>query len=137
MVARSEVFRAVDDRTHRALWQDLGTACLDAVWRQRWRERDVQPGWIEARWKADEDLDAVVPPDDEGRAAFGQVDWITVEDHTNTSASGTIDRYQHLTVWCGRGLITATIRHDDALDLDATAVRVALAGYRRLWQLDR
>jgi hypothetical protein len=136
-VARIEVFRDADDRTHRAAWQEHGPACLDAVWRERWSEREVVPGWIEARWKDDDDLDAVLPADDEGRAAFGQVDWITVEDHTNTAASGTIDRYQHVTVWCGRGLVTATVRHDDALDLDATTVRVALAAYRRLWQLDR
>ena len=137
VVPRVEVFREVDDRAHRAAWQEHGTACLDAVWRQRWRERDVEPGWIEARWKDDEALDAVVPADPEARAALGQVDWIAVEDQTNTAATGTIDQYQHVTVWCGRGLVTVTVRHDDALDLDATTVRVALAAYRRLWALDR
>ncbi|MGN6695346.1 MAG: hypothetical protein ACTHN0_14315, partial [Aquihabitans sp.] len=122
VVPRIEVFRDPDDRRHRAAWQEHGPACLDAVWRERWTERDVAPGWIEARWKDDADLDAAAPTDDEGRAAFGQVDWISVEDHTNTAASGTIDRYEHLTVWCGRGLVTATVRHDDALDLDTTTV---------------
>lgn len=137
VVPRVEVFADVDDRDHRAAWQEVGPRCLGAVWRERWREREVEPGWIEARWKPDEERGAVVPADDEGRAAFGQVDWITVEDHTQVSATGTIDRYQHVSAWCGRGLITATIRHDDALDLDASTVRVALAAYRRLWQLDR
>lgn len=137
VVPRVEVFAAVDDRSHRAAWREHGTGCLDAVWRQRWRERDVVPGWIEARWKPADDVEAVLPSDEEARAAFGQVDWITVEDQTNTAASGTVERYQHVTVWCGRGLVTVTLRHDDALDLDATTVRVALAAYRRLWTLDR
>lgn len=136
VVPRIEVFADPDDRELRAAWTEHGTACLDAVWRQRWRERDIEPGWIEARWKADDEIDAVAPVDDESRAALGQVDWITVEDQTHTAASGTIDRYEHVTVWCGRGLITATVRHDDALDLDATTLRVALAAYRRLWQLE-
>ncbi|HWJ96509.1 MAG TPA: hypothetical protein VNQ33_00035, partial [Acidimicrobiales bacterium] len=137
VVARNEVFRDADDRAHRALWQEHGPACLDAVWRQRWREREAEPGWIEARRWSDDELEAASPADGEGRAAFGQVDWITVEDHTNTASSGTIDRYQHVSVWCGRALATVTLRHDDALDLDGTTVRIALAAYRRLWQLDR
>lgn len=137
VVVRTEVFAGADDRRHRAAWQEHGPACLDAVWRERWREREVAPGWIEARWKPVEDVEVVVPVGEDGRAAFAQVDWITVEDHTHTASSGMVERYQHLSVWCGRGLVTATLRHDDALDLDATTVRVALAAYRRLWQLDR
>ncbi len=137
LVARVETFADADDRSHRTAWQAHGTACLDAVWRQRWRERDVAPGWIEARWKADDDIGAAAPPDDEARAALGQIDWITVEDQTGTSGSGVVQRYEHLSVWCGRGLVTVTVRHDDALDLDPIAVRAALAAYRRLWQLDR
>ena len=137
VVPRVEVFRDADDRMHRRAWREHGTRCLDAVWRQRWREREVEPGWIEARWKPDDDIEAAAPADEEGRAALGQIDWITVEDHTNTATSGTIERYQHLSVWCGRGLTTVIVRHDDALDLDATGVRVGLAAYRRLWTLDR
>ena len=137
VVPRVEVFREVDDRVHRVAWQEHGTQCLDAVWRQRWRERDVAPGWIEARWKPDDAVSVVAPTDDEGRAAFDQIDWITVEDQTHTATTGTVDRYEHVSVWCGRALATVTIRHDDVLDLDATTVRVSLAAYRRLWALDR
>lgn len=137
IVPRVEVFADADDRAHRAAWQELGPACLDAVWRQRWRERDTEPGWIEARWKGAEAIDAVAPTDPEGVGALGQIDWITVEDHTGTSASGIVERYQHLSVWCGRALATVTLRHDDALDLDAIALHAALGAYRRLWQLDR
>ena len=137
IVPRIEVFAEVDDRSHRATWKMLGPPCLDAVWRERWKERDVTPGWIEARWKDADEVAAVAPADDEGAAAFEQVDWITVEDHTNVAESGTIDRYQHVSIWCGRALATITLRHDDALDLDDTTARVALAAYRRLWQLDR
>ncbi len=137
VVPRVEAFADADDRTHRAAWRMLGPACLDAVWRERWRERDVTPGWIEARWKPDEEIAGVHPSDEEEVGALGQIDWITVEDHTTTAETGTIDRYQHLTVWCGRAMATVIVRHDDALDLDATTMRVALAAYRRLWQLDR
>jgi hypothetical protein len=129
VVPRVEVFAEVDDRSHRAAWKMLGPACLDAVWRERWRERDVAPGWIEARWKDEADVAAVAPTDDGGAGALGQIDWVTVEDHTTNAETGTI--------WCGRALATVIVRHDDALDLDATTMRVALAAYRRLWQLDR
>ena len=137
VVPRVEAFADPDDRSHRAAWRMLGPACLDAVWRERWREREVVPGWIEARWKDDDEIAAVAPTDDDGLAALGQIDWITVEDHTTTPETGTIERYQHVTVWCGRGLATMIVRHDDALDLDGTTMRVALAAYRRLWTLDR
>ena len=137
VVPRVEVFAEVDDRAHRAAWRMLGPACLDAVWRERWREREVSPGWIEARWKDEGDIAAVAPADDEGLGALGQIDWISVEDHTTAAESGTVDRYQHLTVWCGRALATVIVRHDDALDLDDTSLRLGLAAYRRLWQLDR
>jgi hypothetical protein len=136
-VSRVETFADGDDRSHRAAWQAHATGCLDAVWRQRWRERDVDPGWIEARWKDDGDIDAVRPADDQGRAALGQIDWVTVEDQTTTAATGTVERYQHLTIWCGRALATVTIRHDDVVDLDDVAMAAALAAYRRLWTLER
>ncbi len=137
VVPRVETFAEADDRSHRAAWRMLGPACLDAVWRERWRERDVAPGWIEARWKAAEEIVAVAPAGEEGVGALGQIDWITIEDHTTSAASSTVDRYQHVTVWCGRGLATVIVRHDDALDLDQTTMGVALASYRRLFQLDR
>lgn len=136
VVPRVETFADVDDRAHRAAWRMLGPACLDAVWRERWRERDVAPGWIEARWKAPDEIAAVAPAAEAVAGALGQIDWVTVEDHTTTAESGTIDRYQHITVWCGRALATVIVRHDDALDLDAATMRVALASYRRLFLLD-
>ncbi|MCU1371310.1 MAG: hypothetical protein JWO77_2504 [Ilumatobacteraceae bacterium] len=137
VVPRVEVFADPDDRDHRAAWKEHATACLDAVWRLRWRERDTEPGWIEARWKDPDVIGAVASADDEGGGALGQIDWITVEDQTGTATSGIVERYQHLTVWCGRGLATITLRHDDALDLDDVALHAAFGAYRRLWQLDR
>jgi hypothetical protein len=137
VVPRVEVFADPDDRSHRAAWQEHATACLDAVWRLRWRERDTEPGWIEARMKDAAAIEAVAPTDPEGRGALGQIDWVTVEDQTGTAASGTVVRYEHVTVWCGRALATVTLRHDDAVDLDDVALRAALGAYRRLWQLDR
>jgi hypothetical protein len=137
LVVRVEAFADPDDRAHRAAWRTHGTDCLDAVWRERWKEREITPGWIEARWKAEDDVGAVAPIDEEGRGALGQIDWITVEDQTGTNDTGVVARYEHLSVWCGRGLVTLTVRHDDALDLDAISMGAALAAYRRLWQLDR
>lgn len=136
IVPRVEAFASGDDRAHRAAWTEHGTACLDAVWRERWRERDVVPGWIEARWKADDAIAEVAPAGNETGAALGQIDWITVEDHTSTPTSGTVDRYEHLTIWCGRALATVTVRHDDAIDVDLVSAAVGLAAYRRIWRLD-
>lgn len=136
-VVRVEVFASGDDRAHRAAWTDHGPRCLDAVWRQRWRERDVEPGWIESRWKRDDAIEAVMPAGDEARRAVGQVDWISVEDQTSTARTEIVERYEYVTVWCGRATATVTVRHDDALDLDGVTLAVALAAYRRLWQLDR
>ena len=135
-VARLETFAAGDAAEHRATWQEHGTACLDAVWRARWRERDRTPGWIEARVKAAEDLDALDLTDD-WRSLLEQVDWIVVEDHTGSTESASITSYEHLTIWCGRAVATLTIRHDQQLDLATTAVSAAVAAYRRLYQLDR
>lgn len=133
-VARVEVFAEVGT-AHRAAWQEHGARCLDAVWRQRWHERDRVPGWIEATWKPQDRIDAVTA-DDAWREALGQVDWLTVEDQTGTSETGVVTRYEHLSIWCGRALATLTVRHDDALDLDPPAVAAAMAAYRRLWTLD-
>ena len=144
IVARVEVFSLADDRAHRSLWQEHATRCLDAVWRERWQEREVEPGWIEARWKP-EHAGAVGPHDgdheDRGAdaehdAAERQIDWITVEDHTSTSVSGIVDRYEHVTMWCGRAVATLTIRHDDAIDVDEVTHDASMATYRRIWQLD-
>lgn len=136
-VVRVEIFADADDRVHRAAWTDHGLGCLDAVWRQRWRERGVTPGWIESRWKTDQAISAVAPADDDASAAVAQFDWITVEDQTATAQTQAVERYEHLTVWCGRATATITVRHDDVLDLDGVTMAAGLAAYRRLWQLDR
>jgi len=119
-VLRLEVFASPDSGGHRAAWQDDGVACLDALWRQRWRERDREPGWIEARWV---DRGAVV-------------DWITVEDHTDTPATDVVVRYEHLSVWSGRTLATVTIRHDQGQDVSDAAERASSALAGRLGALD-
>ena len=54
VVLRVEAF-AGDAAAIRARWSDLAEPCLDAVWRQRWREREREPGWIEARWRTPSD----------------------------------------------------------------------------------
>ena len=135
-VARVEVFDTTDSAAHRAAWRDHSCACLDAVFRERWRERDRVPGWIEARPKPDEAV-APLAVDDGWRAALDQIDWLTVEDHTGSEESASVTSYEHLTIWCGRAIATLTVRHDAALDLDASSAGAAMAAYRRLWQLDR
>lgn len=136
LVARIEVFADPDDRAHREAWSAHGTGCLDAVWRERWREREVEAGWVEARWKdagSVADAASAVGPDP---AALADIDWIVVEDHTGSAASGVVTRYQHLTIWCGRALATVILRHDGSLDLDEPSLRAATAAHRRLRQLD-
>lgn len=120
-VARFEVYTG-DDHDHRAAWQAHGRACLDETFRDRWRERDRTPGWIEARWLDD---------DEDGRptAALGEadaaVDWLRVEDHTGSGDAVTV--YEHVTVWCGRLTATLTFRRDLALDIDEAVVSACRA----------
>ena len=122
-VARVEVFADADQRNHRATWQARAEDCLDATWRARWQERDVEPGWIEATW---------MRPDDRPREAFGDpevdesVDWLVVEDHTGPDVAV----YEHVTSWCGRLHHTLTVRHVLGVDLRgpiANACRSVLA----------
>jgi hypothetical protein len=58
-VLRVEAFadREVDHRPHRAAWTLEGSASLVETWRQRWVERDVEPGWIEVTRRDDASID--------------------------------------------------------------------------------
>lgn len=132
-VLRTEVFADADDALHRSLWNEHGRASLGATWRQRWREREVEPGWIEARWvKAEERPDplhvfsAAEPPPGVASA----VDWARIEDHTGSGEEVTV--YEHLTIWCGRAHATLTVRHGLGLDVDAEAAQAAVSVYDRL-----
>lgn len=124
VVARLEVFEQADPTAHRAAWRDHGVSCLDEVWRQRWRERDRTPGWIEARWHGDGDPLGVA------------ADWITVEDQTGVADTGAVTLYEHVSVWDRRALATVTIRHDLGTDLDDEVERVVTQVRRRLADLD-
>lgn len=133
-VLRSEVFADADDAPHRACWQRSGEAALDATWRQRWRERDRTPGWIEARLvppaERPDPLHAFVDAEPQGVAAA--VDWFRIEDHTDTSGDGAVTVYEHLTVWRGRCHAVLTVRHDLGLDLDDVTAAAAATIFVRL-----
>lgn len=121
---------------HRAAWTARAEASLDATWRERWIERGVVPGWIEARWVGVSErpdplhaFEAAMPPP--GPAAA--IDWLRVEDHTGDGSSVAV--YEHLTVWAGRSQGTLTIRHEHMLNLDNEAASAASklhASLRRL-----
>lgn len=127
-VARVEVYGSADDREHRAAWRAHGPACLDATWRQRWRDREVEPGWVEARWQPDDDR----PRDDLGPSADEAVDWLVVEDHTGTDVAV----YEHVTIWCGRLQFTLTVRHLLGVDLGDAIAFGAAAVVRRATATD-
>lgn len=118
-VARVEVFAEVDDEAHRAVWRELGTEVLDATWRQRWRDRDSQPGWIEASWQQIDDR----PDELRNTPTDALVDWIVVEDHTG----GSVVAYEHVTVWCARLQLTLTVRHLLGVDLRDAVASACLA----------
>jgi hypothetical protein len=134
MVARVEVFADDDPHgAHRAAWHEHGPASLDATWRQRWRERDREPGWIEARWRPPTER-----PDPlrlEGPAAAPEaasIDWIVVDDHTGADEADAVTAYEHLSLWSGRVLVTLTLRHHHGDDVDDVACAAALAACRRV-----
>lgn len=138
LVARVEVFAEVDEGEHRAAWRTHGEGCLDAVWRQRWRERDQAPGWIEARWRSIGDRpDLVRPGSPIAHGAADAVDWLTVEDHTGAEASDAVVSYEHLTVWADRAVVTLTLRHRHGEDADEVAARAASAAWERAGALSR
>lgn len=123
LVVRHEVFAAADDGRHRALWQRRGPASLEATWRARWRERDVEPGWVEAR---------AVEGADRGPVDADDLDWFRVEDHTDLRGGIDVTVYEHLSVWAGRHLVTLTLRHPHELDVDEAAHAAAAAVGRSL-----
>lgn len=151
IVTRVEAYAVPDDGTHRLAWRERGAASLDALWRQRWRERDLDPGWIEARWV---DVRDRVPPlgvavrGDEAdggrrrgpaaedvpldRALADAVDWIHIEDQTRTPETGRVACFEHLTIWSGRAVATLVVRHDQVDDLDATSATAAARAHERL-----
>ncbi len=112
---------------HRAAWTVHAEPCLDATWRDRWAEREVTPGWVEARWvRPDVRPDplhvfgaAEAPP---GPAA--DIDWVRVEDHTGDGLE--VTTYHHVTVWVGRFQAVLTVRHGLGLDLEPSVVGAAV-----------
>ena len=133
VVVRVERYLDPDEAAHREAWQVHGRAALEATWRERWAERDVVSGWIEAR---------LVPPAErpDPLHAFAEaprapgvvsdVDWIQVEDHTDVGGRGDVTLFQHVTAWLGRTQLTVTVRHplgDDLAPLAARAVAEAHA----------
>lgn len=130
-VLRAETFAEVDDTAHRTAWRTHGAAALGATWRERWLERDREPGWIEA---------VAVPPTerpdplhafaeaDPAEGAPRAVDWFRLEDHTG---GGEVTCYQHVTMWVGRGHLTLIVRHDLGDDLGPASAAAAAALHRR------
>lgn len=145
VVVRSEIY-ADDDpgaaAAHRAAWTADAEGALDATWRERWRERDRDPAWIEARWVRPDPVtgdDEPPGPDRPDRPDLGPAcDWLRIEDHT--TAVGAVRRgrpapvtvYEHLTLWGGRRQVTVVVRHDIGLDLDDVVARCAAAVERHL-----
>ena len=114
LVLRSEIFADPDDTAHRAVWQQDGAVGLEDTWRERWRDRDITPGWIEARRRDPADLEVDLDPN---------VDWYRVEDHTGVTDEVVV--YQHLTVWSGRIHAVLTLRHVLGLDVDEVVAAAA------------
>lgn len=122
LVQRLEMFATVDS-DHRRIWREHGVAASEETWRQRWRERDEQPGWIEARWfdgLLDDHRSDAERSDVDGRW-FDDVDWIRIEDHTG----GTVAVYHHVTVWADRLLATLTMRSPLGEDEDPAILNAA------------
>src|SRR5690606_31406324 len=89
-VLRVEAF-ASDAAPLRSAWTEHGERCLDAVWRERWLERDREPGWIEARWRgAEQRPDRLRSGSPVESAATTDVDWLTIEDHTGAAEADAV-----------------------------------------------
>lgn len=133
-VLRVELFASGDLDRHRLAWREHGAACLQALWAQRWEERERDPGWIEARWRDERDRAAPLGPvgGDVVAPVAAAIDWIVVEDQTGTAETEVVTEYQHLTVWVDRAVATITLRHPQHLPLDATAATAAATAHARL-----
>lgn len=137
VVIRSEVYADEGDdlaNAHRSAWRGHAERALDATWRERWRERDQEPGWIEARWVLADDAGGEGGP--RAPALEPGCDWVRIEDHTSArhssrGADGEVTVYEHLTVWGPRRQVTVVVRHDVGLDLDDVVVRCATEVVRR------
>ena len=139
LVARVEVFADAEaGSAHRQAWQEHAERSLDAVWRARWRERGREPGWIEARWRADVDRPDQLRPDSPvASPAAAALDWVTIEDHTGVDDAGELTAYEHLTLWAGRGLVTLTLRHRHGDDADEVVAAAVVAAWRSTDGLSR
>jgi len=136
VVLRSEVYADEADGSasaHRSAWLEHAERALGATWRERWRERDREPGWIEARWMGSVDAPIL----------GNRCDWLRIEDHTASAGAarsggdGAVTVYEHVTVWLGRRQATVVIRHDVGLDLDDVVERCAAEVERRLGTAER
>lgn len=119
-VIRVEVFADADDVGHRSAWREHAEASLDGTWRTRWSDRDLRPGWIEARW---------VEPDTRQEP---RIDWLRITDHTDHTDAGRVTIYEHFTIWAGRPNATLILRHDLGVDADAVGCAVAATILARL-----
>ena len=140
-VLRVEVYADVGpdrgDVAHRTAWTARAEASLDATWRERWTDRGVIPGWIEARWVDPAERPEPIHVFDAATQPTGpasDIDWLRVEDHTGDRTSVAV--YEYLTVWAGRTQGTLTIRHEHTLNLDAEAAAAASALHASLLGLD-
>lgn len=138
VVARIEIFAGTDEAAHRAGWGRLGAESLEATWRERWRERDHHPGWIEAVpvdvGARPEPLHCAAGAPPAGPAA--SIDWVRVEDHTDPTGAGDVVLYQHLTVWAGRAHAVLVARHDLGRNVNDALAPVAAALHERLSAVD-
>jgi hypothetical protein len=133
VVARVEVFAEAGD-DHRAAWQRLGAASLNATWRERWRERDVTPGWIESVAVVTGERPGALHAFSDAPATglAGAVDWFRVEDHTDPSGAGDVRIYQHLSIWSDRAVAVLVARHDVGRVVDDELAKVAAVAFGRL-----
>lgn len=116
LVLRTEAFLRADEAGHRDAWHGDGPAALTATYRARWAEREVTPNWIETTVRRPGELPANVDP---------RIDWLRVEDHTDPKREGSVQIYEHLTLWCGRAHAVVTVRHGPEQHLEDMAQTVA------------
>jgi hypothetical protein len=138
VVSRVEVFAdeggegPVVAQAHRAAWREHAAPALDALWRARWHERDQAPGWIEARWVPEMDRPDALRTGGMGADAVApDVDWLTVDDHTNAAEADAVAAYEHVTIWIGRVLVTLTVRHRHGDGIEPVVASAAVAAARR------